>query len=83
MKLIRNINTLCKEDAGFLLLKCVVCLLTTKLETFSEWCVYLATEIHLGWNVSVSRRFSSQIVGNRSTAVGKAMFDDPLLRAPS
>jgi len=32
----------------------------------------------LGWNISVCRRFNSQMVGNRSTAVRKAILDDPL-----
>jgi hypothetical protein len=36
----------------------------------------------LGWNMSVSRRFNSQIVRNRSTAVRKTILDDPILPAP-
>lgn len=36
----------------------------------------------LGLTMSVSRRFNSQIVGKRSTAVRKTILDDPLLPAP-
>lgn len=36
----------------------------------------------LGWNISLSRQFNSQMVGNRSTAVRKTILDDPLRLAP-
>jgi len=49
-----------------------------KGETFRAWYICLGTEIMLGWNISVSRRFNSQMAGNRSTAVPKTILDDPL-----
>jgi len=52
-----------------------------KGETFRARCVCLGTEILLGWIMSVSRRFNSQMVGNRSTAVRKTILDDPLQHA--
>jgi hypothetical protein len=72
------------QYAEFLLLKCGMCNYhqAMKGETLFEWCLCLGSEIKLGWNVPVSWRFNSQMVGKRSTALRKTMSVDPILPAP-